>query len=351
MKFNCPDPNVDCPPPTCQFQVFQSVCKSIGLRPVTRIDHQELKKVIRYVLHNSPEIETYQAKFKSEFPNQDMKEEFLGWFESQIRQRHIDKDPGVSASSELFTLAYGPTSTPISVNSCIVNGVRCPADVKHEVTAVTVAENDLHPPYQYPLRSKQSQSEQNSTRKPHLGLHEKSEAGCIPARILTNFIKASRIQIGPVPKLERHVRIRLPPWKSASTLLSREMPPEQKRGSWQILGMRMTEATGSRSPTPPRVWPYTEDEIMPWHGHSLPHLKAHELHRYRNAQKKGEAAHETSEQCSYGEREEGRNTIRKPLRHTYPVRQCRPGNVSPATSRPGNPGFVPRDSGKCCSDS
>nr|GEV20175.1 reverse transcriptase domain-containing protein [Tanacetum cinerariifolium] len=43
---------------------------------------------------------------------------------SQILQRHIEKDPGVSASSELFALAYGPTPTPISVNSCIVNGVR-----------------------------------------------------------------------------------------------------------------------------------------------------------------------------------------------------------------------------------
>ncbi|GJX59920.1 hypothetical protein Tco_0291310 [Tanacetum coccineum] len=123
-KFNRPDRNVDCPPPTCQFQVFRSVCKSIGLRSVIRFDHQELKKVIWYVLHNSPEIDTYRAKFKSEFPNQDMKEEFPGWFGSQIRQRHIDKDPGVSASSELFALACGPTPTPISVNSCVVNGVR-----------------------------------------------------------------------------------------------------------------------------------------------------------------------------------------------------------------------------------
>ncbi|GKA05353.1 reverse transcriptase domain-containing protein, partial [Tanacetum coccineum] len=65
MKFNYPDRNVDCPPPTCQFQVFKSLCKSIGLRSVIRIDHQELKKVIWYVLHNSPEINTYQAKFKS----------------------------------------------------------------------------------------------------------------------------------------------------------------------------------------------------------------------------------------------------------------------------------------------
>nr|GEW89556.1 hypothetical protein [Tanacetum cinerariifolium] len=55
----------------------------------------------------------------SQFP---MKEEFPSWL--QIRQRHVDKDPGVSASSELFALAYGPTPTPISVNSCIVNCVR-----------------------------------------------------------------------------------------------------------------------------------------------------------------------------------------------------------------------------------
>ncbi|GJV40280.1 hypothetical protein Tco_1418720 [Tanacetum coccineum] len=71
-----------------------------------------------------PEIDTYRSQFKSKFPNKDMKEEFPDWFGSQIRQRHVDKDPGVSASSELFALAYGPTPTPISVNSCVVNGVR-----------------------------------------------------------------------------------------------------------------------------------------------------------------------------------------------------------------------------------
>ncbi|GJW39588.1 RNA-directed DNA polymerase, eukaryota [Tanacetum coccineum] len=60
MKFNRPDCNVDCPPLT-------------------------------------PEIDTYRAMFKSKFPNKDMKEEFLGWFGKQ---------------------------TPISVNSCVVNGVR-----------------------------------------------------------------------------------------------------------------------------------------------------------------------------------------------------------------------------------
>ncbi|GJX93762.1 gag-pol polyprotein [Tanacetum coccineum] len=152
-KFNRPDRNVDPPPPTCQFQVFRSLCKSIGLWSVIRFDAQELKKVTWYVLHNSPEIDTYRSQFKSKFPNKDMKEEFPDWFGSQvnldlfcvlncknndiifcvlylilssswIRQCHIDNDPGVSATSELFALSCGPTPTLISVNSCVVNGVR-----------------------------------------------------------------------------------------------------------------------------------------------------------------------------------------------------------------------------------
>nr|GEX90514.1 hypothetical protein [Tanacetum cinerariifolium] len=59
-----------------------------------------------------------------QFPNKDTKEEFPGWFGSQIHQHHVDKDPSVSASSELFALACGPTLTPISVNSYVVNSVR-----------------------------------------------------------------------------------------------------------------------------------------------------------------------------------------------------------------------------------
>ncbi|GJZ04112.1 hypothetical protein Tco_0537387 [Tanacetum coccineum] len=125
-KFNRPDRNVDCPPPTCQFQVFKSLCKSIGLRSVIRIDHQELKKVIWYVLHNSPEIDTYRAKFKSEFPNKDMKEEFPGWFGKQtitnsnlsqlngVRfvvhsrdERHTTQNSGICSSGPDGEMYYG----------------------------------------------------------------------------------------------------------------------------------------------------------------------------------------------------------------------------------------------------
>ncbi|GJV13083.1 zinc finger, PHD-type containing protein [Tanacetum coccineum] len=64
-KFDRPGHNVDCPPPTCLFQVFRSICRSVGKQSVIRLDHQELKNVISYILHNSPEIDTYLAKFKS----------------------------------------------------------------------------------------------------------------------------------------------------------------------------------------------------------------------------------------------------------------------------------------------
>ncbi|GJU37993.1 reverse transcriptase domain-containing protein [Tanacetum coccineum] len=118
IKFNRPDRNVDCPPPTCQFHVFRSVCKLIGLRSVIRFDHQELKKVIWYVLHNSPEIDTYWAKFK----RHERRIPRLVWVADPSTSHR--QNPGVSASSELFTLACRPTHTPISVNSCVVNGVR-----------------------------------------------------------------------------------------------------------------------------------------------------------------------------------------------------------------------------------
>ncbi|GJU32800.1 hypothetical protein Tco_1176389 [Tanacetum coccineum] len=50
----------------------------------------------------------------------------------------LDNDLGVSATGELFALAYGPTPIPISVNSCVVNGVRF-SSMLHGVTAMTLA--------------------------------------------------------------------------------------------------------------------------------------------------------------------------------------------------------------------
>nr|GEU77912.1 transmembrane protein 45B-like [Tanacetum cinerariifolium] len=91
-----------------------------------RFDHQELKKVT------------------CEFPNQDMKEEFPSWFGLQTRQCYIDKDPGVSISGELFALACGPTSSPISLNSCIVNGVRFVVHIRDERR--TTQNNDICSP-------------------------------------------------------------------------------------------------------------------------------------------------------------------------------------------------------------
>ncbi|GJX48308.1 hypothetical protein Tco_0273498 [Tanacetum coccineum] len=88
-KFNRLNRNVDCPPPTCQFQVFISVCKSIGLWSIIRIDHQELKKMIWYVLHNSPEIDTYRVKFKSR------------------DERHTTQNSGICSLGEDGEMYYG----------------------------------------------------------------------------------------------------------------------------------------------------------------------------------------------------------------------------------------------------
>ncbi|GJX25061.1 hypothetical protein Tco_0231357 [Tanacetum coccineum] len=125
MKFNGPDRNVDPPPPTCQFQVFRSVYKSIGLRSFIWFYVQELKKVKWYVLHNSLEIDTYQSLFKSLFPNKDMQEEFPNYFGSQIRQRHVDNDQDleVSTTNELFALANGPSWTPTQNNDICSPGL------------------------------------------------------------------------------------------------------------------------------------------------------------------------------------------------------------------------------------
>nr|GFB23461.1 hypothetical protein [Tanacetum cinerariifolium] len=107
---------------------MSEVKKSMKVKAMWKKNDVEIREIIFVIFVTnkleSPEIDTYRSQFKSKFPNKDMKEEFPNWFGSQIYQRHVDKDPSVSTTSELFALAYGPTPTLISVNSCVVNGVR-----------------------------------------------------------------------------------------------------------------------------------------------------------------------------------------------------------------------------------
>ncbi|PWA57516.1 hypothetical protein CTI12_AA375800 [Artemisia annua] len=84
-----------------------------------------MKKVIWYVLHNSPEIDAYMNDFRSERPDNDMQQEFPRWFETKINAFIYvfpSKDP--RCTPDLFALACGPLSTATSINSCVVNGVK-----------------------------------------------------------------------------------------------------------------------------------------------------------------------------------------------------------------------------------
>ncbi|PWA76826.1 hypothetical protein CTI12_AA229420 [Artemisia annua] len=74
-----------------------------------------MQKVVWYVLHNSDEIDPYMNEYKRAFPGNDIQEGFAHWFGNK-------NDP--SCTTELFALACGPSCTAVSVNSCIVNGVK-----------------------------------------------------------------------------------------------------------------------------------------------------------------------------------------------------------------------------------
>ncbi|PWA59304.1 rho GTPase activation protein, PH domain-like, Ternary complex factor MIP1, leucine-zipper [Artemisia annua] len=56
-----------------------------------------MKKVIWYVLHNSPEIDAYMNEFQSEHPESDMQQEFPRWFESKF--------PPTSSSSHIVAVS------------------------------------------------------------------------------------------------------------------------------------------------------------------------------------------------------------------------------------------------------
>ncbi|GJZ77581.1 hypothetical protein Tco_0642253 [Tanacetum coccineum] len=119
-KFNHPDRNVDCPPPTCQFQVFKSLCKSIGLRSVIHIDHQELKKD--------------RVKFKSQFPNKDMKEEFLGWFGSGVIV--VEDDPDIIHVDNSSDLTLTTSLNDLDITVLYIDGQSIDVDAPPDIIDV-----------------------------------------------------------------------------------------------------------------------------------------------------------------------------------------------------------------------
>nr|GEX02148.1 hypothetical protein [Tanacetum cinerariifolium] len=74
------------------------------------------KKVLRYFLS----IPRLQRLYKSSHTSKEM----IWHATRKCIEHNNDKDPEVSTTSELFALACGPTWTPISINSCVVDGVR-----------------------------------------------------------------------------------------------------------------------------------------------------------------------------------------------------------------------------------
>ncbi|GJU40479.1 S-adenosyl-L-methionine-dependent methyltransferases superfamily protein [Tanacetum coccineum] len=100
-----------------EMQLIDILCNLEQIYPLAFFDI-----MIHLVIHLPEEaLEGRHIPYRK-FPNSDMEQELPRWFELQIRRRYIDKDP--TLTDELFALACGPSSIPISVNSCVVNGLR-----------------------------------------------------------------------------------------------------------------------------------------------------------------------------------------------------------------------------------
>ncbi|GJR17965.1 retrotransposon protein, putative, ty3-gypsy subclass [Tanacetum coccineum] len=146
MKFNRLDRNVDPPSPTYQFQVFRSLCKLIGLRSVTRFDAQELKKVIWYVLHNGPEIDTYRSQFM------------------RSCQLTVDNNTGVCATNRDERLASTPKHTEFV--RLVGRTEKCPM-VEFKRISLTGFHSCTSRSYHWSVSKQTTQFK--GTRKPNLG--------------------------------------------------------------------------------------------------------------------------------------------------------------------------------------
>ncbi|GJZ34479.1 hypothetical protein Tco_0580296 [Tanacetum coccineum] len=121
-RFNRHERNEDELNRTHEFQVFRSICKLVGKEVYTPLSAQVKQRVVWFVLNNTSEIETGIEACKKAFPNNVVEEEFTLWFDDQIRQKSVKKDP--TCTPELFSLACGPNAITRSFTACLVNGVR-----------------------------------------------------------------------------------------------------------------------------------------------------------------------------------------------------------------------------------
>nr|GEV94340.1 hypothetical protein [Tanacetum cinerariifolium] len=85
-RFNRPDKNDDGPPPTSELEVFRSACtpKSAGVGK--KLDHEVKKKLVWYVLDNSPEIDKYKIECRLAMPENDLPTKFSSWFRDKVVQ-------------------------------------------------------------------------------------------------------------------------------------------------------------------------------------------------------------------------------------------------------------------------
>ncbi|GJZ71208.1 hypothetical protein Tco_0635059 [Tanacetum coccineum] len=112
--------------------------------------HEELKGYVRNKLQPKvPEIEHRTGpSSRVYFQKKNMLEEFTSWFRTLICERHTNnlQDPEVSTTSELFALANGPSRTPMSVNACVVDGVRGVIVVENEPDIIHLDNSSDLPP-------------------------------------------------------------------------------------------------------------------------------------------------------------------------------------------------------------
>ncbi|XP_071714493.1 uncharacterized protein [Rutidosis leptorrhynchoides] len=121
-RFNRPDRYADGPIRSCEFRVFNSLCKFISKGVFKSLARDVQDKLHWYILDNCSDIEEYKIRFKAENPNMDMKTNFPSWFTNQIRElRSVD---GSKYSDELICLSEVPVGTSNHYSACNVNGVR-----------------------------------------------------------------------------------------------------------------------------------------------------------------------------------------------------------------------------------